>query len=212
MYVFTVLTFSKNVRLGHKYLGLYILMLVTNAVFLFLYETRLLYSFPHFVKVSSPIILVGIPAIFLSIKKILNDEAKTSGKELLLFLPALFEAIRLAPFYLQKADVKLIWIDAIYSNPYNILVLHSNALLTDKVFFYFNVLFSTALSIYIYLMIRNHISKNASKSDPKADFRLNFAKTIFLLVVGSYFAYLILGISSIFYPIMAYYLSVSRMN
>lgn len=210
LYVFMVLTFSKNVRLGHKYLGLYVLMLVSNAIFLFLYETRLLYDYPHYAKVTSPILLIGIPSVILSIKKILKDESKTKKKELLLFVPALIEIVRLSPFYFQSSEMKIEWIDSVFANPHNIILMQGKALYSGHLTFIFNTLYYIVLLIYIFRVIRNFTSNQGVLSEGnKESMHLNYAKTFFILLVGSFLVYVLLGLTSYFYPTMAYYLSFS---
>lgn len=205
LYVFTVLTFSKNVALAYKYLGIYVIMCVSSAFFLFLFETELLYDFPHFLKITPPLLLAAIPAFNIAIRKMLYNQHTTRPVELLLFLPSLIAFALLVPFYLLDVEVKREIVKGLYQNPSLIMNTHTDNFYYGRFLFIMNIGFSVIMLIQSFLTIRKFrmtMMSNASTSLLKT---FRFAVTSFTIIIITFLAYLITAALSVQYALNAFY-------
>lgn len=82
-------------------------ILLSNSIFVWLLETKLIYTYPHYIRIPAPFHYLFGPSIYLFVRTLLRKERFLKKWDWLHFLPFVLHFIELIPFYLQDTAVKL---------------------------------------------------------------------------------------------------------
>ena len=90
-----------------------VLNISTNA----LLKTDFYIRVPHFFRVTSPLLYMYCPLVYLYIRAIVNDETRFKKWDWLNFVPAILHFCELLPFYILPAATKRLFITTVISDP-----------------------------------------------------------------------------------------------
>lgn len=114
-----LLTIKKGKRQTHTFLGLFLLSICIQHFETILYETHLLASYPYFMFISNPIILLLGPFGYLFFKSALIPHYKFSWHELSFFIPAFFFLVLSIPMFAMSYADKLKILEDAYKRGYS---------------------------------------------------------------------------------------------
>jgi len=72
-----------------------------------LLETKLIYTYPHYIRIPAPLHYLFGPAIYLFVRNLLFKEQKLKKWDWLHFLPFAIHFVELIPFYMEDISVKI---------------------------------------------------------------------------------------------------------
>ncbi len=90
-----------------------VLNISTNA----LVKTNFYIQFPHFFRVTAPLLYLYYPMVFLYIRAIVRDETGFRKWDWLHFIPAILQFCELVPFYILPTEAKRQFITTVLSDP-----------------------------------------------------------------------------------------------
>jgi len=178
---------KKKVRFPFVLLSLWILVSLIFLPVPILTEFNLWLDYPHFFRVSAPLLYLMGPLIYIFTRAALNDEKKFYKTDLLHALPFLLHVIELIPFYTSPTSVKQDLIRQIDWQNFSVLLKGNEGLLDAKIH---SILKCISSTVYIILSIRllNRYLKIQKKSTN------HFFELILFVVVSRFIQLLFLYI------------------
>ena len=115
----SILLFSNKAhKHANRLLAFSTLILVLNISTNALVKNRLFYiEYPHFFRVTAPLLYMYAPLVYLYIRAIVKDETRFRKWDWLFFIPAFMQFCELVPFYILSTDAKREFITTVLSDP-----------------------------------------------------------------------------------------------
>ena len=115
----SILLFSNKAhKHANRLLAFSTLILVLNISTNALVKNRLFYiEYPHFFRVTAPLLYMYAPFVYLYIRAIVKDETRFRKWDWLFFIPAFMQFCELVPFYILSTDAKREFITTVLSDP-----------------------------------------------------------------------------------------------
>lgn len=173
--------FSRGVRrLPMVFLFLSNIVLLSNSIFIWLLETKLIYTYPHYIRIPAPLHYLFGPSIFLFVRTLLFKEQKFKKWDWLHFLPFVIHLVELIPFYMEDVSVKIEMAGSL-NNDYSAPMKYFNeGLLPSK---YHTMLKLCSWIVYIWLAQKTYLNfKQKIKSSLITDYNRKFAFINFFLL------------------------------
>lgn len=155
-------------------------ILVSNSVFVWLLETKLIYTYPDYIRIPAPFHYLFGPSIYLFVRTLLRKERSLKKWDWLHFLPFVLHFIELIPFYLQDTAVKIDMAHTLKNDYSASLKYFYEGLLPSKVHTFLKL---CSWVVYIWFAQRTYLSfKNRIKSNLIADYNRKFSFINFFLL------------------------------
>jgi len=173
--------FSRGVRtLPMIFLFLSNAVLISNSIFIWLLETKLILTYPHYIRIPAPLHYLFGPSIYLFVRTLLFKEQKLKKWDWLHFLPFVIHFIELIPFYMEDVSVKMEMAGSLnndYSAPMKYFY---EGLLPSK---YHTILKLCSWVVYIWFAQKTYLDfKQKIKSSLITDYNRKFAFINFFLL------------------------------
>lgn len=180
IYCLTV-AFSREVRkLPMFFLFISNAVLISNSIFIWLLETDLIYTYPHYIRIPAPFHYLFGPSIYLFVRTLLFKEQKLKKWDWLHFLPFVIHVAELIPFYMQDSSVKL-EMAATLKNDYSAPMKYYYEGLLPSIYHTFMKLISWVF--YMWLAQKTYLSfKHKIKSSLIIDYNRKFSFINFFLI------------------------------
>lgn len=119
------------------FLGLFIFTLASTFISLVFYYRHWYFDYPQSIQVENFLVLSHAPIFYIFICSLLEGNRFVRPQTLLHFIPALLATLITMPFYLSSVEVKMEYLDAIYSSnhPTRYLIISSAAFLQYSIYY-----------------------------------------------------------------------------
>ena len=178
---------KKKVRFPFLILSLWILVSMVFLPVPILTEFNLWLNYPHFFRVSAPLLYLMGPLIYIFTRAALNDEKKFYKTDILHALPFLLHVIELLPFYISSVSIKQDLIRQIDWQNASVLLKGNEGLFDAKV----HSLLKT-ISNYVYVILSIKLLYRYLKIQKKVTNQ--FVGLVLFVVISRLFQLLLLSI------------------
>lgn len=108
---------NKAHKHANRLLAFFTFITVLNVSTNVLVKTNFYIEYPHLFRISSPLLYMYMPLVFLYIRSVVKDETRFRKWDWLHFIPAFLHFCELLPFYLLPTGVKRAFITTVLSDP-----------------------------------------------------------------------------------------------
>jgi AraC-like DNA-binding protein len=107
MLAIALLSIKRGNRAANRLLAVLVATTAFQILGAVLFSTKYIYDFPHLSRLHHPFLFLAPPLLYLYIRELTARRGSLDRKDLLHFLPFLFCALYLTPYFLRGAEYKI---------------------------------------------------------------------------------------------------------